>query len=484
VKRLDELIIKWSDDSLSDAERCELNTLLLAPEARARLVQEFEFDLVACETLRQQSAEAVAYASAEAFSTIDLKDSCAGIREFRWRDLIRNFFRSFALRAAFAITAAVLVSWLVLRPKQGENQSEVVLSADSRGITIERQNQTIPQVTGEFALKAGDKLSVSDGGAVELANRAQSVIAEFTGPAVIVLLSTAEFLIERGAVSFAASGEVPLRVHAGRTVATTDKGEFRINVEPNAVRLEVESGEVAWERLDDGRALTVASGYFAIASADQSFAAESLVPRPWLVQDVGEVTAPVTARFEGDSVRIASRGRGPRGKFARLSGEFDKSGGGRGRGRHRGNGEGFHFVYRELRGDGEIRARVLAEANAGDVEAGLVIRRDLTESAPTIFMGNAPGRAPEMRRGFRGGRYIASAAEDSERRGAPYWVRLVRKGTTVTAYRSSDGQQWAETGSETVELDETAYAGLAAASLADKPRGSIAFDNIMVIAGK
>jgi hypothetical protein len=63
-------------------------------------------------------------------------------------------------------------------------------------------------------------------------------------------------------------------------------------------------------------------------------------------------------------------------------------------------------------------------------------------------------------------------------------VRLVRQGNTVTAYRSADGRQWAETGSETVELAKTAYVGLAAAPLANKPGGAVAFDNITVIAAR
>ncbi len=480
MSNFDELIVKWGDAPLSDAERREFNALLAEPEARARLVRGFQFDVLAREALRQQSAEAAAHASADAFSTVEVKRPGAGLRGFHWPDLILGLFRSFALRVAFAVAAAALVAWLVLRP----DPSAMTLSADSRGVTVERQNQALAQASGGFALKAGDKLIVSDGGAAELANHAQTVVAEITGPAVFVLRSPAEFQIERGDATVAASGQTPVRVHAGRTVAIADHGAFRISVEASAVRLEVESGQVAWQRLDDGRELTVAGGYFAIAGADQPFTAESLVPRPWLVQDVGEVTAPMTARFDGDTLRLASGGRGPHGRFARLAGASDGIAGGRGRGRHRGSGEGFQFVYRELRGDGEIRARVLAEANAGDVEAGLAIRRDLTAGAPTMFIGNEPGRAPEMRRGFRGGRHFANTGGDGERRGAPYWVRLVRQGGTVTAYRSADGKQWTETGSETVDLAETAYVGLAAAPLADKPGGSIAFDNITVIAAR
>lgn len=480
MSNFDELIVKWGDASLSDAERRELNALLAAPEARARLVKEFQFDVLACETLRQQSAEAAAHASADAFATSELKEPGIGLGNFHWPDLILGFVRSFALRAAFAVAVVALAVWFILRP----DPSAMVLSADSRGVTVERQNQTLAQVSGEFVLETGDKLIVTDGGAAELANHAQTLVAEFTGPASVVLRSPTEFQIERGEASVAASGQTPLCVHAGRTVATTDNGAFRISVGASAVRLEVESGEVAWQRLDDGRELTVAGGYFAIAGASEPFTAQSRVPNPWLAQDVGEVTAPVTARFEGDTVRLVSEGRGPRGRFARLAGGADGKGGGRGRGRHRGSGEGFHFVYRELRGDGEIRARVLPESGATGVEAGLAIRRDLTDGAPMAFVGNAPGEAPEMRRGFRGGRRGANAGADRERRGAPYWVRLVRQGNNVTAYRSPDGKDWAETGSERIELGETAFVGLAAAAQTGDPGATVSFDHIAVTAAK
>lgn len=121
---------------------------------------------------------------------------------------------------------------------------------------------------------------------------------------------------------------------------------------------------------------------------------------------------------------------------------------------------------RALRGDGEIRARVVPDPGAAKIEAGLVVRRDLTDNAPMAFVGGAPDETTAIRRG------------------APYWVRLVRQGNTVTAYRSADGRQWATIGSETVELAGTAYVGPAAAPLADKPGGSIAFDNITVIAAR
>ena len=64
---------------------------------------------------------------------------------------------------------------------------------------------------------------------------------------------------------------------------------------------------------------------------------------------------------------------GPPGGWRRFGGAK-----GRGEGKRQGDGNGFHFVYRALRGDGEIRARVVPEPGAASIEAGLVVRRDLT----------------------------------------------------------------------------------------------------------
>jgi hypothetical protein len=55
---------------------------------------------------------------------------------------------------------------------------------------------------------------------------------------------------------------------------------------------------------------------------------------------------------------------------------------------------------------------------------------------------------------------------------------LVRRGDTVTAFRSNDGRDWAETGKETIPLAETAYVGLALSS--DVSGADVAFDHISV----
>ena len=180
---------------------------------------------------------------------------------------------------------------------------------------------------------------------------------------------------------------------------------------------------------------------------------------------------------EADSVRLSSAGRGSTGETGPR-----RFAGGKAHGAGRRQEGGFHFVYRSMRGDGEIVARVVPGVGAVSAEAGLVVRRDLTEDAPMAFVGNVSGQSPAIRRGLHGGRQRANLAAGDERVVGPYWVRLVRRGDTITAFRSKDGRDWAETGKETVPLNETAYVGLALAS--DASGADVAFDHISVSAAR
>jgi hypothetical protein len=475
VSAFEELLLKWQDGSLAEEERRELNALLAQPEARARLVREFQFDALTRESLRQKNAEAAAKSATEDFQNAEVREPVFE-RRTRWRELLGLFVRNPVLRFALPALVLALGAWLALRP----DPAALLLSAESRNVTIMRGSRSLADAGEGFTLRPGDRVMVADGGSVAFSSRAPSAFATIAGPAELVVASTKETLeldLVRGELSVATSGGREVRIRGSRAVTTLDHGEMTVQVEPDAVRLEVASGSARLHRLDDGRELSVPEGHFARLGADQLFAALPLVPAPWLAQDVGEVAEPIVARFDGSSVRVAAGRRGPPGGWGRYA----DGGKGRGRGRGSGDGAGFHFVYRALRGDGEIRGRVVPDPGAPGVEVGLAIRRDLSEQAPMVIVGSEAGKPPEFRRGFRGGRRAAlAAADDDSRRGRPYWMRLVRQGDSVTAYRSGDGQQWTETGTEKFDLGETAFVGLAAMSLAGGSNSAVTFDQITI----
>jgi len=64
---------------------------------------------------------------------------------------------------------------------------------------------------------------------------------------------------------------------------------------------------------------------------------------------------------------------------------------------------------------------------------------------------------------------------------APQWVRLVRSGTSFTAYRSTDGVTWTQTGTTTgVSMGSTIYVGIAASAHQNTTRSTFVLDNVKI----
>ncbi|MBL8231524.1 MAG: VWA domain-containing protein, partial [Bryobacterales bacterium] len=127
------------------------------------------------------------------------------------------------------------------------------------------------------------------------------------------------------------------------------------------------------------------------------------------------------------------------------------------------NPEGFQYAHQMLSGDGQIVARLSGFANlgVGNSSAGIMIRGGLEPQSP--FAGlrfeSAPG--PGHWVSWRGSTGASPAQVRFTGAAAPYWLRLVRAGSQITASISSDGLNWTQVGSPvTVALPNTVYAGL------------------------
>ena len=66
----------------------------------------------------------------------------------------------------------------------------------------------------------------------------------------------------------------------------------------------------------------------------------------------------------------------------------------------------------------------------------------------------------------------------SRRRQAPYWVRLTRVGNTFTGFRSSDGVNWTQVGSVTVNMPATVFEGLMVLAHNNQALNVSTFDNL------
>ncbi|AOZ92378.1 pectinesterase family protein [Paenibacillus crassostreae] len=149
--------------------------------------------------------------------------------------------------------------------------------------------------------------------------------------------------------------------------------------------------------------------------------------------------------------------------------------------------DAFHFGYRELKGDGEFVAKINSatpvETNA---IAGIMIRSSLAPDAATAILSTSiiksdriESKTPysiHLSSRLANGQTIATLNDASYpdqtlpsilSTDFPYWLKLDRKGNSITAYASPDGSEWKSVGSRSIALGEVAYVGFAVESAKD-----------------
>lgn len=169
----------------------------------------------------------------------------------------------------------------------------------------------------------------------------------------------------------------------------------------------------------------------------------SSLPSPWLDQDIGAVGMAGSASYSGGTFTLSGAG-------ADIWGTADA----------------FHFVYQTLSGDGEIIAQVSGLGNTNPwAKAGVMIRETLTAASANAMMVVTPGNGTSFqRRTATGGTSTLTAGPAAT---VPYWVRLLRSGSTFTAYASSDGVTWTLVGTDTIPMAASVYIGLVLTSHAN-----------------
>lgn len=143
------------------------------------------------------------------------------------------------------------------------------------------------------------------------------------------------------------------------------------------------------------------------------------------------------------------------------------------------NSDAFNYAYQPLNGDGTIVAQVTGVQNTnGWAKAGVMIRETLSANSTHAMMVLTPGNgAAFQRRTSTGG---SSANTQQTGIAAPYWVKLVRSGSTFTGYVSSDGSNWTQVGSDTINMASNVYVGLAVTSHNDGTLCTATFSNVSV----
>jgi fibronectin type 3 domain-containing protein len=178
------------------------------------------------------------------------------------------------------------------------------------------------------------------------------------------------------------------------------------------------------------------------------------LPYPWVTQDIGSV--------------------GFTGNVAYSSGVFTVTGSGDDIWNA---ADAFRFVYVTATGNCTIVARVTALQDVDPwSKAGVMLRASLASNAANAFIAVTPGNGVTWQ-------YRSSTGGDSYNNTttglrAPYWVKLVRSGSTFTGSRSPDGVTWTQLGTTTFTIASTAYIGLALTSHNNSSLCMAAFDNV------
>ena len=142
------------------------------------------------------------------------------------------------------------------------------------------------------------------------------------------------------------------------------------------------------------------------------------------------------------------------------------------------NADEFHFVYRPMLGDATIIAQVVSQQFSDPwSKAGVMMRESLDPGSPDVGAYVTPGngatlqwRPTEDAAATWYGNTVAAAA--------PYWVMLVRSGSTFTASASPDGQNWTDLGSITIPMTNQIYVGLALSAHDDGVMNRSTFGNV------
>ena len=182
---------------------------------------------------------------------------------------------------------------------------------------------------------------------------------------------------------------------------------------------------------------TGTSGYSPEASATPVVPETSGLPTAWMDADIGTST--------GGSATVA-------GSTYTL-----KSGGGD----LWSTADGCHFQYQVLFGDGVLTARVQSQSSTSSgAKTGLMMRDSLAANAERLSICMKPsGSAESDWRGGDGGSTVGWSLGGLT---IPYWVRLVRSGSTLSDYVSQDGISWVQVATYTdkTNMPYALYAGL------------------------
>ncbi len=179
-------------------------------------------------------------------------------------------------------------------------------------------------------------------------------------------------------------------------------------------------------------------------------------PTVWIDQDVGQVG-------------VAGNAGLANGRFTvKASGQFIWA-----------TADSFNFAYQSLSGDGTIVARVASVQGGPGSESGVMIRETLDAGSAMAYTAYSGSAAIYSINRVSTGAYVNAASMSPVT--LPYWVKVVRSGSTFSSYSSQDGVTWNQVGSnQAINMVQNVYVGLAVSSNVNTSLATATFDNVSI----
>jgi hypothetical protein len=298
--------------------------------------------------------------------------------------------------------------------------------------------------------------------------RATNVVGDSENSAIASATTPAEPTVPEAPSGLAASAASASQINLTWTDNSSDETNFLVERSPD--------GANSWSLIatlpantgsHNNTALTASTTYFyrvratsAVGPSDFSNTANATtlaapaLPAPWQSADIGAVTTPGSAVYSNGIYTVKGAG-------SDIWGTADS----------------FRFVYQPFTGNGQIVARVtgVQNTNAG-AHAGVMIRESLAASSKHALLAlTANNGIGFVRRTSTGGSSSVSTASGA----TAYYLKLIRNGSTITAYRSSTGTSWTQVGSAvTISMTSTVFIGLAVCSKNPSTLCTATFTNV------
>lgn len=152
-----------------------------------------------------------------------------------------------------------------------------------------------------------------------------------------------------------------------------------------------------------------------------------------------------------------------------------------------GASDGFRFMYRQVSGDFDVRARLMSVQNTDDwAKAGIMVRQAAAPgSAHATVLAHANSKAQ-----FRHRSAAAAPSHDSKKMAIPTtfpntWLRLARSGAKLTGYLATDerGAKWETLGVVEIHLKDPVLVGLCVCSNASSTLCLASFRSVSISGG-